>query len=277
MNSLIHEERFKLIEKKGVKYFIIPEFEETHLVNHGFTTRIGGLSKSPFNSLNLGLKTDDNRENVIENFKIICDVFENTIDRAVLSDQVHKTDIKIVTNKDIGKGLVKNKDYKDIDGLVTNEPDVMLFTFFADCVPIFFLDKVKKVVGLAHGGWRGTVDKISGKMIDIMKKNYSSDPNDILVGIGPSIGQCCYEVGADVYKRFNTNFTSVSNVLKPTGEGKWKLNLWEANKVVLEESGVPCRNIIISEVCTSCNSDIFFSYRKENGITGRMAAIIQLK
>ncbi|AFS78324.1 putative multi-copper polyphenol oxidoreductase laccase [Gottschalkia acidurici 9a] len=269
--------KFKLNEKGEVKYYTVPSFDDTLLVTHAFTTRLGGVSKDPFNSLNLGFKTGDNKKDIIENFKIISESLESKIDNLVLSDQVHKTEIRAVTKADLGKGIVKEIDYSEIDGLVTNESGVTLCTFYADCVPLFYLDKEKKVVGLAHAGWRGTVAGIAGNMIDIMKEKYESKPEDIIVGIGPSIGECCYEVNKDVFDEFNRNFTNTSNVLKSMDDGKWKLNLWEANRLILEDKGVPCRNITISNLCTSCNNDIFYSYRKENGKTGRMAAIIQLK
>ncbi|RKD34312.1 peptidoglycan editing factor PgeF [Thermohalobacter berrensis] len=268
--------KFILNEKNGVKYYTIPSFDETGLIKHMFTTRIGGVSPKPYDSLNLGFNLEDEKENVLKNYKIVSDVMEVSLDSCVLSDQTHGTNIRIVTKEDAGKGIVRQKDYKSVDGLLTDIPGLTIFTFYADCVPIFYLDKVKKVVGLAHGGWRGTVEKIAGKMIDKMIKVYGSRPEDILIGIGPSIGPCCYEVSEDVFKRFNENFTNTRNMLKKRGSSRWMLNLWEANREALKEKGIKSRNITISNLCTSCNNDIFYSYRKEKGKTGRMAAIIQL-
>ena len=261
------EVHFKLNDKGEARYYTIPSFEETELVNHAFTTR----------DVNLGFNTIDSDEKVLDDFKIMCKELETTIEDSVLSAQTHKTDIKIVNNADRGKGLVKDRDYKDIDGLVTDETNLALFTFYADCVPLFFLDPRKKVIAVAHGGWKGTVGKIAGKMIETMKNNYGSDAKDILVGVGPSIGSCCYEVSKDVYDKFRASFKDISNILEQTSEEKWKLDLWQANKTVLEESGVPSENITTSNICTSCNNDTFFSYRKEDGKTGRMSAAIMLK
>lgn len=258
---------FKLNETEKTRYYTISSFEETGLVNHAFTTK----------DLNLGFNTIDSEVDIVNNFKIICGELDSSIEDSVLSMQTHKTDIKIVKKEDRGKGLIKKRNYSDIDGLVTGEKNIPLFTFYADCVPLFFLDPNKEVIGVAHGGWRGTVEKIASKMIETMKENFDSNPKDILVGIAPSIGSCCYEVGKDVFDKFNENFKDISTILKEMNNGKWKLDLWEANKIALEEQGVPRENITISETCTSCNSDIFFSYRKDDGNTGRMAAAIMLK
>lgn len=268
---------FKSNDRKGIKYYTIPLFEETALTVHAFTTRIGGVSKDPFKSLNFGFKTGDNEKDIFINYESICEVLDTKLEDCVLSDQVHKTNIRIVTKEDRGKGILKDRDYKEIDGLVTNESDITLFTFYADCVPLFFLDKVNKVIGLAHGGWRGTVDGIASKMIDTMTKEYNSKLKDILVAIGPSIGECCYEVGIDVYNEFDKKLLNTSKILKPVSDDKWKLNLWETNKTILEMTGIPNENIALSNICTSCNNEVFYSYRKESGITGRMAAIIRLK
>ncbi len=269
--------RFELREINGLEYYIIPSFEETGLVNHGFTTRIGGVSPEPFNTLNLGMKTEDESGNVIMNYQKISEVFSVPLEKMVLSDQVHGTAIRIITEEDAGKGLVKPLDYKEVDGLLTDVKGLMLLTFYADCVPLFFLDEAKKVAGVAHAGWKGTVGRIGEKMVNTMKDIYHSNPEDILVSIGPSIGSCCYSVRKDVYNIFEKNLSSVEEVLMKESIDIWKLDLWSANKKVLEENGILSRNITISGLCTSCNNHKFFSYRKDNGKTGRMAAMIQLK
>lgn len=268
---------FELREVGGLQYYIIPSFEQTGLVKHGFTTRIGGVSPKPFNTLNLGLNTKDEKENIMKNFQSISDAFNIPLDKMVLSDQVHATTIRIVTEKDSGKGLSKPLDYKEIDGLLTNVRGLMLLTFYADCVPLFFLDKVKNVAGVAHAGWKGTIARIGEKMIDTMKKAYGSNSEDILVGIGPSIGSCCYTVKKDVYDKFNDSLPFAEEVLMKESTETWRLDLWNANKKILEENGILSRNITICGLCTGCNNNEFFSYRKENGRTGRMAALIQLR
>ncbi|WP_352418491.1 peptidoglycan editing factor PgeF [Proteiniborus sp.] len=267
---------FELREVNRLQYYIIPSFEQTGLVKHGFTTRFGGLSPKPFNTLNLGLKTEDDKENIMKNFERVSNAFNVSMEKMVLSDQVHDTVIRIVTEEDAGKGLTKSMDYSKVDGLLTNVNDLMLLTFYADCVPLFFLDKTKKVIGVAHAGWKGTVARIGEKMVKTMQKVFCSNPEDILVGIGPSIGSCCYPVRKDVYDKFHTNLSSIEEVLLKESTDVWKLDLWKANQNILEENGILSRNITVSGLCTSCYNEKFFSYRKENGRTGRMAALIQL-
>ncbi|MFA5523561.1 MAG: peptidoglycan editing factor PgeF [Tissierellales bacterium] len=267
---------FELRQINDLEYYIIPSFEKTGLVTHGFTTRIGGISTEPFDTLNLGLKTGEKEENILGNFNKFSETFDVPLEKMVLSDQVHGTNIRIITGQDGGKGLTKPMDYKEIDGLVTNVKGLMLLTFYADCVPLFFFDKIKSVVGVAHAGWKGTVARIGEKMINIMIDTYDSNPGDILVGIGPSIGSCCYSVRKDVHHRFNESVLAAEEILIKESTDKWKLDLWNANRKILEENGVLSRNITISDLCTSCNNQKFFSYRKEKGITGRMSAFIQL-
>lgn len=263
----MNSKAFKLNETKDIKYYTIPSFEQTNIVNHAFTTR----------DLNLGFNTIDSDCDILDNFKVICSQLESSIENSVLSQQTHKTDIRIVTSKDKGKGLIKERNYSDVDGLVTDEKGITLFTFYADCVPLFFLDPVKNVAGVAHAGWRGTVGKIGENMINIMKNNYGSNKEDILVAIGPSIGNCCYEVNKDVFDRFDKNFKDISDIMTEKENGKWDLDLWKANETVLKESGILPENITVSKLCTNCNNDMFFSYRKEDGKTGRMGAAIALK
>lgn len=269
--------RFNRNSNGNVIFYTIPQFESTNLVKHFFTSRHGGTSEGDFYSLNLGMNTNDNISNVKINYQIVADTLDTDINNFVLSDQVHKCNIKIVNENDRGKGIVKERDYKEIDGLITNNKNIVLSTVYADCVPIFYLDVVKKVIALAHAGWRGTVNKIAGKIIDEMVINFESNPKDIYVGIGPSIGSCCYEVDENVITKFKKNFNNSNDFIKKTSKNKWALDLWHANYSLLLEKGVLKNNITCSGLCTSCNVDSFFSYRKENGNTGRMGAFIMLK
>ncbi|WP_425446999.1 peptidoglycan editing factor PgeF [Dethiothermospora halolimnae] len=271
----MNNNKFILNDNKGIQYYTIKEFEDTNLVKHLFTTRIGGENDSFF-SLNLGINGEYKNESIINNFNKISNIIDSSIDNMVCSHQLHTSNIRNITKDDMGKGLIKERNYKGVDGMITNEKEIALVTFYGDCVPLFYLDKRKKVVGLAHGGWRGTVEKIAGKMVSRFVDDYGSNIEDIIVGIGPSIRSCCYEVGKEVYEKFNKNFTNIDKLLIPMGKGKWKLDLASANRLVLEEFGVLNRNIIVADLCTSCNNDKFFSYRKESGTTGRMAAFIKL-
>ena len=268
---------FNIKTRGKLKYLTIPAFEETGLVNHCFTTRLGGVSESQYRSLNLGLFRDDNRAKVLENYRRICEAIEVNYKDLVLSDQVHGDRIRVVIQEDKGKGITKKSDIIKVDGLVTNEPKVPLITFYADCVPLFFLDPIKKVIGVSHAGWRGTVKKIGVKTLLTMEKVFGCDASECLVGIGPSIGQCCYEVDEPVIDEFRKSFQCWSGFVKYKGEGKWDLDLWKANVYQLKEVGVKDDNITLSGLCTSCRNDLFYSYRKDKGKTGSLAAIIELR
>lgn len=273
---MIKQGNFTQKEKNGVIYYTIPSFDKTNLVKHLFSTRIKGVSKIPFDSLNLGINKEDNMDAVRENFKIVCKVLDVPVDSIAFSNQVHGTDIRIVDSSNTGKGIPPIGNKEGIDGLITNERGITLCTFYADCVPLYFLDPKRKVIALAHAGWKGTASKIGEKTIDKMENIYNCNPKDILVGIGPSIGPCCYEIGENVFKIFNENFTKPQKLFVSKEYNKWNLNLWIANMIILKSRGILENNITVSESCTSCNNDKFYSYRKENGKTGRMASVIQL-
>ncbi|SHK39470.1 peptidoglycan editing factor PgeF [Paramaledivibacter caminithermalis] len=267
---------FSRLESNNIVYFKIPSFEKSGLVKHCFTSRIGGISNKPYNSLNLGINTMDKKENILKNYELICKALKINIKNLVISDQVHKDNILVVEEKYKGNGLINDRCFNEIDALITNKKCIPLVTLYADCVPIFILDTKRKIIALAHSGWRGTVKKIGKKVIYRMINDFGTKPNDCIVGIGPSIGKCCYEVDDYVIDRFKDNYKNTKDFIEDKGKGKYLLDLWNANKVSLIEAGVPSNNIIISNICTQCNNDIFFSYRAENGKTGRMAAILQL-
>lgn len=266
---------FVMKKNRDVLYFTIPVFDETGLVKSCFTSRIGGVSQNPYNYLNLGTNTEDSKENIRKNYKIICNALEIDANNIVISHQVHKDNILIVNESHKNSDIFES-DIKEIDGLITDKPGIALVTLYADCVPIFILDKRKKIIALAHAGWKGTVKKIGKKVINRMVSIYKTDPKDCIVGIGPSIGECCYEVDDFVISQFHDSYDEIKSFILTKGNGKYMLNLWEANKKSLLEAGVSKSNITISNICTKCNNDIFYSYRGENGKTGRMAAIAQL-
>lgn len=269
---------FRLRQKTDLKYYVIEEFVKTGLVDHAFSTRIGGVSPGDFASLNLGFHTEDDKDNVLQNRKKICDALKIDYSQIIAGEQVHSDNIKVVTEKDRGKGAL---DYENAiaktDALITNQAKIALTSYYADCVPIIILDPGQEVIALAHAGWKGTVNKIGQKTILRMQKEFDSCLEDILVGIGPSIGPCCYEVDEHVVAPLRESFNYWEDLLRQTGKNRWKLDLWETNCRQLQEVGILKENIIASEICTACNTDQFYSYRAENGSTGRMASIIQLK
>jgi len=199
----------------------------------------------------------------------------------VCSDQTHTTNIRLVTKEDGGKGIVIPKDYTDIDGLITNEPGIVLVTFYADCVPLYFVDIKNQAVGLAHSGWKGTVHRMGKEMVHTMGKAFGTRPEDLLVAIGPSICQACYEVSRDVAEQFMMEFPEkdVQNeILYETIPGeKYQLNLQRANAIILEECGIPKEQISVTDICTCCNPEYLFSHRASQGKRGNLAAFLGLR
>ena len=221
----------EVVQKDEVLYLTFPALSKIEGITHLFTTRLGGVSEGIFDSMNLSYTRGDKKESVDENYRRIAAMLGCSPADIVCSDQTHTTNIRKVTAADKGKGVIRERDYTDIDGLVTNEPGIALATFYADCVPLYFADPVKKVIGLAHSGWRGTVGRIGAEMIKKMEQEYGCDRKDIVVAIGPSICKDCYEVSEDVAEQFEAEFGS--KVLEPgKAEGKYQLDLWKANEMV---------------------------------------------
>lgn len=267
---------FRLHRKGKLAYLTIPAFENTGLVKHGFSTRLGGYSTGPYESLNLGFKRADDKNRVINNYKVFCKAIDIDFKNLVASDQIHKDVIYKVTYEDRGKGIYRDSDIQAVDALITREKNVALVTYYADCVPLFFLDTKTPAIGLAHAGWRGTVQKIGQKTLREMKKQFGTQPRDVLIGIGPCINKCCYEVDQPVIDKFKQAFSYWDKLVEYKGNGKWMLDLLLANKSLLKDVGINSTQITTSDYCTSCFNDLFFSYRKDQGKTGSLAAIIQL-
>ena len=263
------------IMKQDVPVIEFEQLKETGAVKHGFTTKKGGVSKGYFSTMNLGLNRGDDREDVLNNYRIMAQRLNVDYESMVLSAQTHTTNVRIVTKEDAGKGLIKEKDYDDIDGLITNEKGLVLVTFYADCVPLLFLDPVKKVIAASHSGWRGTVNKMGKVTVDKMHEEFGWNREDILAWIGPSICRKCYEVSEDVALEFSKSFGTDEMFYKKEN-GKYQLDLWRANELVLKEAGIPDKNIENRRICTCCNSEYLFSHRATNGKRGNLAAFIAL-
>ena len=266
-----------IIKKDSLIYITFPNLEKGGCIA-AFSTRMGGVSKGRYATMNLSFSNGDNLSNVKENYKILFGQLGLNPSKAVLSHQTHTDNIKIVTADDIGKGISKPRDYDDIDALITNCKGVGLVTQFADCVPLLFFDPVKKVVAAAHAGWRGTVKEIGKKTVDKMDEVFGSDPKDILAAIGPSICQDCYEVDYPVYEKFkNLEYIPTEKIFLEKENGKYMLDLWMANRLILENAGISPENITVTDLCTCCNSNYFHSHRATGGSRGNLAAIIALK
>ena len=266
-------------EAGEVTYLTYPAFEKLEGIIHGFSTRLGGVSRGIYSSMNLSFTRGDEEEAVKENYRRIAQAIGFRTEDIVTSDQTHTANVRKVTEADRGKGITVPRDYQDVDGMVTNVPGLILATFYADCVPLYFADPVKRVIGLSHSGWRGTVAKIGKVTVEKMKEEYGCHPEDILAAIGPSICQDCYEVSEDVIEEFKTAFAGEyqERLYYKKKNGKYQLNLWEANRLIFLEAGIPEANISMPGICTCCNPEFLFSHRASHGKRGNLAAFLGLK
>ena len=279
-NSALFLPKFELKELGPVKYFNCRELDNTNLVVNAFSTRLGGVSKSPFNSLNLSYNVDDEENCVAENRKIILDALNIDYRTAVTAQQVHKDKITVLKEEDKGKGAFTDSDaIKESDALITNIPEIPLLMCYADCVPIFILDPVKKAIALIHSGRKGTELELTLKTLFKMKKIFKTNPRSCVAAIFPSIGPCCYNI-----KEENTIDDYWLNEIKYNGESLSSqnksgrsLDLRKANYRQLIKGGIEGKNIFVNELCTADHPELFFSYRRNKGNTGRMAAIFMLK
>lgn len=257
--------------------FHYPLLDETGIVRHCFTTRYGGVSEGMFSTLNLSFTRGDVKESVEENYRRIAEAMGTDCAHLVCSDQTHTTNIRVVTEADAGKGIIRPRDYTDIDGLITNVPNLALVTFYADCVPLYFVDPVHHAIGLSHSGWRGTVARMGKCTLDAMHREYGTEAADVYCAIGPSICQDCYEVSEDVVVQFEQTFTGhESEILINKGNGKYQLDLWKANEIVLLKAGVKPEHLAVTDVCTCCNPELLFSHRASHGKRGNLGAFLCL-
>lgn len=274
------DERHVFDEEGGeTPYLKYPMFEKTGIVKHGFSTRLGGVSRGCYASLNLSFDRGDREEDVRENFRRIGEAIGVRCEDMVLSKQTHTTNVRVVTEADRGKGIVRERDYTDVDGLVTDVPGICLVTSYADCVPLYFVDPVNKVIGLSHSGWRGTVGKIGKKTVEVMKNTFGSDPRDILAAVGPSVCMDCYEVSRDVIDKVKEAFAEHlwEQLFYRKPDGKYQLDLWKANELIFREAGISEEHIAVTNVCTHCNSDILYSHRAAGNKRGNLCAFLALK
>ena len=292
-------------EKEGVTFLTYPALDELPGIVHGFSTRLGGVSEVIYATMNSSYTRRDKDESVTENFRRISLAMGFSPEDIVTSDQTHTANVRVVTEKDRGNGITKPRPYTDVDGMITNVPGLVLATFYADCVPLYFVDPVRRVVGLSHSGWRGTVARIGAITVRKMTETYGTDPKDLYAAIGPSICQDCYEVSEDVIEQFQhafpedeyldlyckdlsgdtrldlycQNFSEKihSNLYYRKSNGKYQLNLWEANRHILLDAGIPASRISLPNLCTCCNPNLLFSHRATHGRRGNLAAFLGLK
>lgn len=268
----------ELKEKNHVPYIQFKNLSATGIVKHGFSTRKGGVSTGIFSSMNLNFKRGDDPDAVLENYRRMAAALNMRVEDMVLSDQTHTTNVRVITEEDRGKGILRPQDYSDVDGMITNVPGIVLVTSYADCVPLYFVDPVRKAIGLSHSGWKGTVGYIGQKTVEKMHEVYGSEPKDIVAAIGPSICQSCYEVSDDVAEAFRANFTAdeAADILLDKGNGKYQLDLWKANWYVLTDAGILPEHLSVTDLCTACHPDLLWSHRKTNGQRGGLSAFLSL-
>lgn len=255
-----------------------PLLDETGIVENAFTTREGGVSEGIFESLNLSFTRGDDPDAVKENYRRIAAAFGKEVSDIVCSDQTHTTNVRRVDRTYGGCGVIKDRPYTDVDGLVTDEPGLILATFYADCVPLYFVDPVHRAIGLSHSGWRGTVERMGQATLDKMKAEFGTDPADVYAAIGPSICQDCYEVSEDVADAFTEAFAGhEEEILIDKGNGKYQLDLWKANEIVMMDAGVKREHLAVTNICTCCNGRLLFSHRASKGKRGNLGAFLMLR
>ena len=257
----------------GVPYLSYPLLEETGAVKHGFSTKLGGVSTGSCATMNISTTRGDDPEAVAENRRRIGAAIGVRPEDKTYTHQTHTTNVAVVRAEDRGRRFLET------DGMVTNVPGICLVTFYADCVPLFLVDPVKKAIGLSHSGWRGTVGKMGKVTVQALMREYGSRPEDIVAAIGPSICQDCYEVSEDVIDRFRDSFNEAvwPKLFYRKENGKYQLDLWRANEEVFLETGIRRENLAVTNLCTHCNQEVLFSHRATGEKRGNLSAFLALK
>lgn len=268
----------RLVSANGVgsiRFDIFENFSDEVLA--AFSTKKGGVSSGVYEAMNLSFTLGDEKANVMENYKLFSTAVGINYQDIVFADQCHHSNIRLVNGNDRGKGIIRDKDYSDIDGLITNIRGLPLVTLHADCTPIYFYDSRNKAIGLAHAGWRGTSMEIAAKMVERMNNEFDTRPEDIIAVIGPSICGSCYEVGDDVINELKKMRIDTAGYIR-RGEqpGKFFPDIAGINRELLLFMGVRPENIGMGNICTNENKDMFFSHRGHHGKRGSLAAVMQL-
>lgn len=258
---------------EGVPLLTYPLLEKTEFVTHGFTTRMGGVSEGYCSTMNISTTRGDDPKAIEKNQRRLARALGVRVEDFTYTHQTHTTNVAVVREEDRGKRFMET------DGMVTDVPGICLVTFYADCVPLYFVDPVHRAIGLSHSGWRGTVKRMGQVTLERMKEAYGTKPEDVFAAIGPSICQDCYEVSGDVIEEFRENFSEFvwSQLFYEKENGKYQLNLWRANQIVLTEAGVEAQNIAVTNLCTHCNPEILFSHRSTGVKRGNLSALLAIK
>lgn len=265
---------FSFFKAGQIEYLQSSLLNDCDFLVHAFCTRRGGVSQDDYKSLNMSFKEGDEDNHVLQNWGRLAAAFNIPLEQFLVVNQVHKDDIFIV--KPYG-GYFSSRAELDYDAIMTDRADLVICVKTADCVPVFIVDRVKKIIAVVHAGWRGTALGICAKAVRMLIENYGSQPQDILAAIGPSIGQCCYQVDAAVADNFLRQEDNEKFLFAAKKSGKWLLDLACANRQQIINCGIPEENIDLSDLCTVCNQDMFFSHRGSGGITGRQINFMMIK
>lgn len=258
------------VESHGVRYYRAFNLHAAGMVAHGFSTRLGGFSSAPYATLNLGLTVEDDGASVLANRQRYAAALGLDAAGLVVPEQVHSNLVGIAGRDHAGAGSVYHGNaVAGADALITNLPHLPLALHFADCACVMLLDPEKRAIGVVHAGWKGTVAGIVSKTVEAMVREFGTSPSLLLAAIGPSIGRCCYNVGEDVARQFFLAFDGDERAVSRFSSSTWRADIKTANRMLLWRAGVQDRNIAVSEHCTCCSVNEFFSYRGE-GHTGRM-------
>ncbi len=265
----------RFVTKNGVTVIKFKALDHLSHINHTVSTRLGGVSEeSELASLNLGTHTDDDFENVRENYRRFCLASGYDVNKLVLSNQTHSDNVLYVTSADAGKGVFKERDYTDVDALVTDEKNLPLVIHTADCVPVSFSDIKGRAIGNAHCGWRGTYKKLAEKTVGELNRLFGVNPQNLVCTIGPAICKNCYEVSKDLFEDFQNKFCPSEYLIEK--DGKYYIDLLGLNYSILVGCGVKKENITISDICTCENTDILYSHRGQGPKRGIFASVIEL-
>ena len=276
-------ERFD--KRNGLSFVVFDALSELHFVRHGFSTRPGGVSKGWYESLDLSYARGDVKEDVDENFRRVAAFFGTSPDRIVCGYQTHTDHVRHVTREDAGKGVTRKRDYTDVDGLITDEPGLLLMTSHADCTPLFFVDPGHRAIGLSHSGWKGTLAGIGQATVRAMHEAFGTDPADIIAAVGPCACGHCYEVGPEVAEAFTAKY-GPAHVGDPEGEdvflyprdnGKYLLDQKAANVYIMKLAGICRERITVSGLCTMEEERLFYSHRRMGECRGNLGAFLMLE
>lgn len=275
---------FTLQKRNEVPFLSFRGLDALSFIVNGFSTKLGGVSEGRLATMNFSYHKGDEPARVERNFQRMADALGVERDRMVCSHQTHTTNLMKVDASDAGKGVIRHREYRNIDGLITNVPGITLVTSYADCVPLYFADPVKKAIGLSHSGWRGTIGKMGQKTIALMVREYGCNPEDIRCGIGPSICKSCFEVGEEVAEIFRQNFPPqhweeliFPQHLPDRDPDRRYIDLWRANELILLEAGIRPEHIYKTNICTRCNSELLYSHRVMGFDRGNLCAFLGIK